>query len=189
MEKKVLIVCGQEILHERNDGGKKCSYRNYELCQEVFGKKNVYLCMFTNYVCKEEENVIRLLSHKNIFARIINIIRGTLFTDSANEQKVVNFIEENDIDIVLFERSMYGSLIKKIRMRKVNCEIWVFVHNLEKNYFKKKISRGQLVNLIPYLRIIKSEKETFKLANYIITLTKRDSELIYCNYLNMFEQF
>ena len=29
--KKVLVVCGQEIIEIRNDGGKKCSYRNYEL--------------------------------------------------------------------------------------------------------------------------------------------------------------
>ena len=28
---KILIICSQEIIYERNDGGKKCSFRNYEL--------------------------------------------------------------------------------------------------------------------------------------------------------------
>ena len=40
--KKVLIVCGQEIIKERNDGGKLCSYRNFQLFQQTFGKENVY---------------------------------------------------------------------------------------------------------------------------------------------------
>ena len=48
MDKKVLIICGQEIILEQNDGGKKCSYRNFELFQQVFGVDNVYLIMFTN---------------------------------------------------------------------------------------------------------------------------------------------
>ena len=48
-DEKVLIVCGQEIIKERNDGGKLCSYRNLELFQSVFGKENVFLIMFSKY--------------------------------------------------------------------------------------------------------------------------------------------
>ena len=54
--KKMLIVCGQEIIDERNDGGKKCSFRNYELFCKVFGKKNVYLCMLTNNKAEDKDN-------------------------------------------------------------------------------------------------------------------------------------
>ena len=32
---KILIICSQEIIYERNDGGKKCSFRNYELFRQV----------------------------------------------------------------------------------------------------------------------------------------------------------
>ncbi|MDE5696996.1 MAG: hypothetical protein K2I96_06230, partial [Lachnospiraceae bacterium] len=129
MAKKVLVVCGQEIIYERNDGGKKCSYRNYELFCKVFGSKNVYLCMLTNYSAEDKEMIFRIAAYRTIVDRGVNILRGTLFTSAANEQKIVNFIQKNNIDIVFLERSMYGSLIRKIKKRKLKCEIWVFVHN------------------------------------------------------------
>lgn len=88
--KKMLIVCGQEIIDERNDGGKKCSFRNYELFCKVFGKKNVYLCMLTNNKAEDKDNIFRLTAYRTILDRAINIMRGTLFTSTANEKKLYN---------------------------------------------------------------------------------------------------
>ena len=78
MAKKVLIVCGQEIICERNDGGKKCSFRNYDLFCKVFGNENVYLCMLTNYKAEDKEKVFRLVAYKTTIERGINIARGAL---------------------------------------------------------------------------------------------------------------
>ena len=47
-DEKVLIVCGQEIIKERNDGGKLCSYRNLELFSKCVWKRK---CFF-DYVFK-----------------------------------------------------------------------------------------------------------------------------------------
>ena len=132
---KILIICSQEIIYERNDGGKKCSFRNYELFRQVFGKENVYLLMFTNCKHQNEENIYRITAYKTIFDRAVNILRGTLFTSASNEQRVIDFIKKNKIDIVVFERSMFGSMIRKIKKQGLNCKIWVFVHNIEKQYF------------------------------------------------------
>ncbi len=178
MEQRILIVCGQEIIQERNDGGKKCSYRNYELFQQVFGKENVYLCMLTNKYFDCEEHIIRMLSYKTIIDRTVNILGGNLFTSAVNENKIVDLIEEHAIDIVVFERSMYGSIIKKIKKRNLHCRIWVFVHNIEKNYFENKVKHQSKLFYLPFLKIAKSEKETFEYTDYIITLTHRDSDLL-----------
>lgn len=178
MGKKVLIVCGQEIITERNDGGKKCSFRNYELFCNVFGSENVYLCILTNNKVEDTNNIFRLTAYRTIVDRAVNILRGTLFTSASNEKKIVEFIQNNNIDIVVLERSMYGSLIKKIKRQKLACEIWVFVHNIEKQYFKNKVKHQSFLFYLPYLKIAKSEEETFKYADYIMTLTERDSKLI-----------
>mgnify|MGYP002509885019 CR=1 FL=1 len=178
MAKKVLIVCGQEIICERNDGGKKCSFRNYDLFCKVFGNENVYLCMLTNYKAEDKEKVFRLVAYKTTIERGINIARGALFTSVANEQKIISFIEKNCISIVVFERSMYGSLITKIKKQKLPCELWVFVHNVERRYFENKMKCHKILYSLPYWRIAKSEKETFKYSDYIITLTLRDAQLI-----------
>lgn len=174
----MLIVCGQEIIDERNDGGKKCSFRNYELFCKVFGKKNVYLCMLTNNKAEDKDNIFRLTAYRTILDRAINIMRGTLFTSTANEKKIVQFIRNNNIDIIVLERSMYGSLLDKIKRQKLKCEIWVFVHNVEKQYFENKVRHQSLIFYLPYLKITKSEAVTFKYADYIITLTERDSKKI-----------
>lgn len=178
MAKKLLIVCGQEIICERNDGGKKCSFRNYELFCKVFGNENVYLFMLTNNKAENKENIFRLTAYRTIVDRAVNILSGTLFTSTSNENKIVEFIRNNNIDIVVLERSMYGSLINKIKQQNVACEIWVFVHNIEKQYFGNKVKHQSLLYCLPYLKIAKSEEETFKYADYIMTLTERDSKLI-----------
>lgn len=178
MSRKVLIVCGQEIICERNDGGKKCSYRNYELFCQVFGRENVFLVMLTNNQFQDEESIFRLPAYRNIAERAINILRGTLFTSAGNEQKIVDFIKENKIGIVIFERSMYGSMIKRIRRQGLFCQIWVFVHNIEKQYFENKVKHQSILFYLPYLKIKKSEESTFKNADYIMTLTQRDSNLL-----------
>lgn len=178
MAKKLLIVCGQEIICERNDGGKKCSFRNYELFRKVFGDENVYLCMLTNNKAEDRGNIFRLTAYRTIADRIVNILRGTLFTSALNEQTIIEFINNNKIDIVALERSIYGSLTKRIKRQNLTCEIWVFVHNIEKQYFKNKVKHQNFLYFLPYLKIAKSEEETFKYADYIMTLTERDSKLI-----------
>ena len=175
---KILIICSQEIIYERNDGGKKCSFRNYELFRQVFGKENVYLLMFTNCKHQNEENIYRITAYKTIFDRAVNILRGTLFTSASNEQRVIDFIKKNKIDIVVFERSMFGSMIRKIKKQGLNCKIWVFVHNIEKQYFENKVKHQSILFYLPYLKIRKSEKVTFENADYIMTLTNRDALLI-----------
>ena len=105
-------------------------------------------------------------------------MQGSLFTSILNEKNIVKFINKNKIDIVVLERSLYGTLINRIKKQKLLCKIWIFVHNIEKQYFEKKIRRYKIVYYLPYLKIVESEKETFKYADYIITLTERDSRLI-----------
>lgn len=73
---------------------------------------------------------------------------------------------------------MYGSLIKKIKRKGLNCQIWIFVHNIEKNYFANKVKHQNFLFCVPYFIVSKSEKETFEYSDYVITLTSRDAHLL-----------
>ncbi len=59
--KKVLMIATQDFINDTSDGGKKCSFRNWKLLQDVFDKENVTLIIYTD---KEEiyENVIKVKS-------------------------------------------------------------------------------------------------------------------------------
>ncbi len=177
IKNKVLMVSTQEIIEERNDGGKKASYRIYELIKKVFGNDNIFLCMYTNHKSVlENPKIVRLKSHSNWMIRCFNVMTGHLFAGKKEEQKIIDLAKNNNIDIVLLDRSLHGRMIRELKS-KVNCEIWVFVHNIERNYFKNKAKHENRLFYLPYLVIAKSEKETIKNADYIIGLTKRDAQI------------
>lgn len=178
MKKKILLVCGQEVIKERNDGGKLCSYRNWEVFQDAFGSENSYFLMFSKYEdSSEEPYIMRAPSHKNKLQKAMNVLTGHMFTSVKQEEKVITLIKTLGIDIVIFERSMFGSLIRKIK-KETSCDVWLFIHNIEKKYFENKLRHRGPLYLLPYLCVKKSERESLALADYIITLTERDSRLL-----------
>ena len=122
-DEKVLIVCGQEIIKERNDGGKLCSYRNLELFQSVFGKENVFLIMFSKYKeIDKNTHIIRKPTHCGKINKVRDVLTGHMFTSAANEMELINFIKEKGIRFVVFERSMFGKIICKIK-KSTDCRI------------------------------------------------------------------
>lgn len=177
---KVLMVACQEIIEEQSDGGKRVTFRNYELLKETFGKDNVYLCMLTNHKGnrKNDSHIIRLTAYKNRCERFANILRGRFFTGEKNEEEIVRFIEKERIRIAFIDRSMFGSLILKIRKASPPCKVWVFAHNLEKNYFANKFKSKPLLSFILCRQVEKSERLNFHQADCIMALTQRDADLI-----------
>ena len=49
-----------------------------------------------------------------------------MFTSAANEMELINFIKEKGIRFVVFERSMFGKIICKIK-KSTDCRIGVFI--------------------------------------------------------------
>ena len=183
---KVLMVVTQEILTIRNDGGKKVSYRNYELLKDVFGDENVSLCMLTNKMPEEQDkdfeenpvcgpNIYRITAYAGIIDRALNILTGRLFTNRRGINRIVDYVVKNHIDMVYIDRSIMGPLTKILRAKAPQCKIWVFVHNIEKEYFKNKLKNKPLISGIICRSVAKSERKTLSDANLVITLTERDA--------------
>ena len=182
MEKKipkVIMIASQEIIEEQSDGGKKGSFRNFELLKEVFGVSNVYICMFTDHTSKarSDSHIWRLKIRQNYCIRMINILQGRFFSNKKSEKKVIYFIIREKFDIVFIDRSLFGKLAYEIR-KVSTCKIWVFTHNLEKNYFRNKLRKMPLLSSVICRKIEKSEGTAFHQADCIFALTKRDADLI-----------
>lgn len=175
--KKVLIVCGQEIISKRDDGGKKCCYRNFELFRQVFGRENVFLFMCSDMGETNDTHIRRIKAHKNKLCKALNVLRGSFFMGKESEDEILEFITSEKIDIVIFERSMFGKLITKVK-HESNAQIWVFVHNIEKNYFYNKVKYQSALFWLPYISVARSERITMQYVDVIMTLTERDSRLL-----------
>lgn len=172
--KKILFVGGQDFLSNQNDGGKKCSYRNYEMLKKTYGNDNVYVCFFKNEKKEySEKNVEVFPSHKNVFERIFNILTGHLMCSSKTEDEIVNYVLKNEISVVLFERAMYGKLICKLAEKNIVTQ--VFMENIEAQYFYNKVKYQNRLLLPVYYAVKKSEKKSFDHANDVFCLTDRDA--------------
>ena len=174
--KKVLFVCGQECILNQSDGGKKCSYRNYIMLQEVYGANNVYARIYTNLYEESSPYIQRKKSHTSIIAKIKNVLMLHPFYSYNQERELLSYIVKNNFDIVFFERSMFGTITKKLK--KIGIVTQVFVHNIEKNYIWNKVKNQNIAFLLPYISTKCNEKLMFKYVDDIICLTPRDKNLV-----------
>lgn len=174
--KKVLFVCGQEFILDQKDGGKKCAYRNYCLLKEVYGEENVYAYIFTNDYDKSDKRIRREKSHASFLRKIFytSILRP--FFSVKHEQNLFSYIQSQGFELVCFERTMFGPLIRKLKKRNIRTQI--FCENIERNYVAKKVKEENIGFLLPYIATALNEKITVKYADSIICLTNRDSLLL-----------
>lgn len=180
--KKIAIVCGQDFITYQNDGGKKCCYRNYMMLRHAYGAENVYVCLFMKENREYPDRNIKVLPpHKNIVHKAMGVLGGNFFYGSGTEKLLIEFIKQNNIDIVWFERSLFGNTIKKIAIKYgIPCQ--VFVHNIETNYFYNKAKHQNILLYLLWPTIKRSEKKTFKYVDDIFCLTKRDQENLQLKY-------
>lgn len=175
MKRKVLYICGQEMLLDRRDGGKKCSYRNYKMLCEVYGEENVFAYIFTDMSSECNEYIHREKGHKSIIHKIINVALLHPFYSPKQEKRLIEYIKNEKFNLVFMERSMFGTLAKSLKNAKISTQ--VFLHNIEKNYVWNKVKKN-LMFILPYISTKYNERMTFKYVDEIICLTKRDSKLL-----------
>jgi len=100
------------------------------------------------------------------------------------ERKALHLINEHGINIVFVDGSNYGQLIKCIKKRYPCVKIVVFFHNVEFRFFIGSLRhsrnfRALIIVLINYF----AEKKSVSYADILITLSKRNSELLKKTYL------
>lgn len=174
--KKVLMIATQEFLNDTSDGGKKCSFRNWKLLQDVFGNENVTLIMYTD---KDEidGNVVRLKNFSFWGERLLNVLFGRLWGDGKAESYIISFLKQNKTDIVFLDRSLHGNLAKKIVKGFSDISIWVFSHNYEVAYFGDKFQHHRVLSFFLKPVVYYSERRTIECAKRVFVLTHRDYSL------------
>lgn len=178
---KILFIAGHEFIEKQDNGGRQCSYRNYTMLQRVFGAENIYLCLLSNVTRSDNNKHITVFpTHHNKAEQLIN----TLFLRNGYSRKtcrdIVKYINDTHADILFFDFSILGGLIRQIR--KCDYKVVLFLHNIEKNYMWNKVKHDGLAYLLPYFSYYYNERTIVNGADKIICLNSRDSDLLQKTY-------
>lgn len=172
--KKILLITGKEFILSQGDGGRKCTYRNYEILKEIYGEENVFVYIFTKEYKDCSTGVIRRYANGSFPVKLANLITGRLFYSARQEKELIGYIREQHFDIVFFERSLFGSLIKNVK--KTGAEVQVFLENIERDYAANKVKNQSFLYFVPYLVFKYNEKQSLKYSDKIMSLTQRDAD-------------
>lgn len=177
MDKKILFMAGHEFLYNPQNGGQKCSLRNYRLMQEIFGKENVFLCIFSNYRYENlEKNIKCFPTQSNYIELFINTLTNRNVCNKETMKQVKNYVKELEIDCVFVDSSTIGYLISKM---KFDVPVIIFFHNIEKNYAWNKFKHEGKKYLIAYWSYKKNESLAVKNANKVVLLNSRDEKELF----------
>lgn len=124
--------------------------------------------------------VMRLKSYTSSMDKIINLLQGNI-TQRRNKdiKKIVNLINENHYDIVVFGNSETGKLIKKVK-QKCNVKTITIYNDIVTDAITKNKKKSFNIKKIPIWNAeIKAEKIDSKLTDIAVVLHKRDADLLY----------
>ena len=172
IDKKILFIAGHEFLYNPQNGGQKCSLRNYRILQKIFGNENVYLCMFSNYQYDNlSDNEKIFPTHKNNIELLVNTLFKRNVCDKKTFYEVKKYVQGLDIDCVFVDSSTIGYIVSKLEL---NVPIMCFFHNIEKNYAWNKYKHEGKKYIIAYWSYFYNEKCAVEFSDRIILLNKRD---------------
>lgn len=173
---KVLFLAGHEFLYKPQNGGQKCSLRNYELLVNILGSENVYLCMFSNYKYSILPNNAKIFpTQKTTIEKIKNTVSFRNVCNKNVQKQVINYINSLDYDLLFIDSSTIGGWLKKLATTKPSI---VFFHNIEKNYAWNKVVHENPGYFIAYLSYFYNEYIAVKYATNLIVLNERDKKLL-----------
>lgn len=165
---KILVIHEEMTPHT---GGSICLKRNIQSLKEVCGEENIFTINI---------NKINNTSSNSFYRKFVRYIGGY---DPIKNKKIILQIEKTiikeNINIIWFDRSTTGSILKKIRKKFKDIKFITFFHNFEYKYFYYKYKNINPIRRYQYLnRIKKNELDALKCSNKTIVLTNEEKNNI-----------
>jgi len=144
---------------------------------EAYGGSRVtekaYIAFLEKYIVKKyfvgKKNNKLLTLIKNIF-----LFSGSL--SPFDTRKIIKYIKKNNIDIVFFDVSMHGRLVKKIKVKYPEIKLIVNFHNNENRYCFDLVKSSGLIYLPIWLSAWYNEKLSLKYSDLNIFITENDKQ-------------
>lgn len=151
------------------EGGAQATQKNYNIVSALLGKENVT----TFYICNE--------TGKSSFAHYVKslfwMLRGYFWGLSPQKVKEITHVAPQ-YDYVFIDRSVYGIIAKRLTETGYKGMTITFFHNVEKLYFKAKISSWKPWRYLIMWCAERNDGLSCKYSGKIIALNARDNQEI-----------
>jgi len=155
---KTLLFIHNSPLNEAY-GGSRVTEASYNALSKQYLMKNIFIGKKSN--------------------KLMTLFRNMCFYSGGlspfDVTKIVNYIKEcNDIDMVFFNVSLHGRLVRKIKLKFPNIKVIVFFENNEKKFFFDLVKLSGLIYLPIWFSVSYNEKLSLEYSDLNIFLTEHD---------------
>jgi len=178
---RILFV--SDFIQAIEQGAKRLTYAHYSTLCEIFGTENVDIVSLnaTDSIDSNLElkkHIVYYEKRRSKFEKLRSIFCGVPFLISRKgENRVVHLCEKNQYSCVFVDHSIYGHLVKKIRV-KANIPVVSFFHGIMQyqNIEYKKLNKTSPLYFLPCYNMKKNERDTVKYSSRLLLLNKRDEK-------------
>lgn len=151
---------------------------HYKVLEDKFGKDNIYTVDLRLFEPKQKKHYIAYGKYKNKFSRICQWLQGnTMYISNHTIANICKLIKKNNIELVFIEDSVFGSLVKKIKMQFPRMKVISFYHDMGADLFVQWAKRENWMGKIECKLSIYQEKLNQKYSDINIVFNQRDAML------------
>lgn len=148
------------------------------ILSELYGEDNIFTFDLRPNTPHKEDNYICYGKYKNPADRIIRWIQGnSMYINDKIIQEICNVIKNSNCELIFFENTNFGKLIKIIKSKFPKIKVVCFYHDIDADLYKQWNRHETLVGVIENNIGIKQESLSQKYSDIDIVFNARDAKL------------
>ena len=124
------MIATCNFITNHNDGGRQCSYRNYDFLCQTFGKDNVMLYMITNDLIENNQNITCYPTYRNKIQQIVWALKCRNGYSRKTEEKIISEIGRASLFVVSAKIVTERSHFRNDLIKRFSAEVTNFHHIL-----------------------------------------------------------
>ena len=172
------VLCVANFLFGSASGAQSLARTHVKALYQAFGKENVivFALVGTENVAEQKDIHVKKIDNR-LPARLINLLKG--ITGKINSKiisEIIDTVNEESIELIFFDDSIYGNAIKIIKKYCPKVKIVAFYHDA-KRYLAIEWAKKNPKSIPVQLSLITNERKTAKYADVNIVLNEREEKL------------
>lgn len=180
MKNNVLYFCNCDMSMKNGHG--QMVRAHYQMLNELY-PGSITTIMIPDKYKENINNEIYCFPHPSQLEKLVAVLMGytpDLSVSSIN--RIIDIIENKNINIILVESSMFGNLIQCIKEKYPEIMIITYFTDVEADLLKQEMKHCSLKRKLVCKRLLENEKKTVHYADKKFVLNKRDEALYIKSY-------